>query len=184
MRILIVILGSFLCIGAAFSQKDSCQTCVFDDKEEILEEQILGIPINAENLPFPQNDYYSHWNQGVIYLSDNDSITSKIFRYDGFTDNILLMSNAVNEKVAAEKLFINGFKIRSITNNNYYLFRKIKISDYLTLGSQETFLQVMIEGKISFYVYRKLSKSVKSNDLIIQLHILCKNRKRTISFIS
>lgn len=152
-------------ISAILGQNNECNPCNTSNLEDILEENMVGVHIKNDDLPNLKDDKYSHWNKGVVILANGDSVTSKIIRYDGVTDNLLVKANTLGEKIALDKNFISEFVIYSLDGKVRYRFKKIKVNELMGISEKEIFLQVLTEGKTSLYAYRKLNKLSTANEL-------------------
>jgi hypothetical protein len=154
--ILILLLNVVFSAPRAQSQEKNCHCNYYKVSEEVLEDKITGISLTDENLKLPENEIYSQWSRGDIFLNNGEKITNRIIRYDGTSDQLIVGSGDKGIKVAVEKNTIKGFDIKMFNSDKILHYKIIKIKPILSSDYIDGYAQLLVSGKISLYAWRRL----------------------------
>jgi hypothetical protein len=106
--------------------------------------------------------YNNEWANADILLSNEENISNKLLRYNGFIDEVIWKNNTEQVDVKLEKHFINEFVFKNY-NGKSIRFKRILVKLPGIADSTEIFVEVLAESKSSCYVFRKIM--VKGYDL-------------------
>jgi hypothetical protein len=157
MKRLSIFLTLLLMIVRAYSQEGSCNCSSADEYSRWLLKGLIGVeyfnPVNG----FKGSQYLQDWAYGDVELTDGEIIRDVIIRYDRYADQLLWLRKMDYRKGMLNKDIITGFTVKDFWNKPQSHFTKRRI--FLPwLDSTEVFLQEMVVGDISFYVYRKVKE--------------------------
>jgi hypothetical protein len=150
--ILFLMFFSFL----AFCQKgmENCFPDVSDTS--IYEENIAGEPFYLNEIYLSRNFYNDDWQYGTIFLENGKTIYNKILNYHLLTHKLIWIRSSDKGMIAVEKATVKEFILPSNDSSiNKSLFRKLKFRTWDVHDSVEEFLQVLSQGYINLYVFRK-----------------------------
>ena len=158
MKHISILLFFLFCIQRILSQDNGCNCSSEEDFLNWQQKGLIGVeytnPVNGYK---GEEQYLQDWTNGEIYLNNGGFIPNVILRYDRYLDQLLWMRMSDYRKGVLNKDIINGFKLYKewIIPESVYTKKRIELP---WIDSTEVFLQVMVEGEISMYVYRKVKK--------------------------
>jgi hypothetical protein len=104
---------------------------------------------------FDQMCWPNNWYISSILLYNNELVTNKYLIYNGFENLFILLEPSKTLFSRLESDLVNEVNIK-VKNSDSLLFRKMKSKQVLNGDSVDIFFNVLVEGKISLYVYRKI----------------------------
>ena len=121
---------------------------------EILEEKLSG-KITTEKFSFKGSPYLNkNWADGDILLINGKMVKHKFLKYNCYLDQVLWLRAIDNSVVELAKETIKEFYLTFSDNSEKICFRRIWIKRAVSNDSTNSFAQVLVDGKISFYVLR------------------------------
>jgi hypothetical protein len=119
------------------------------------EPKLTGIVIYPD-ARFIEKCVNKDWLVSEILLYDNEIAKDKYLKYNGFDDSFVMWEASNSKVTRLEREFIKEVKMKNDFDNNYMIFRPFKMK-LINSGHETTFLNVLVEGKISIYVYRHIA---------------------------
>jgi hypothetical protein len=149
--LLFILIVSAPCL---FSQ-NKCACLVDNPSEELLEDKILAQNYSLRVLS-PEIQFYNDWTLGDIMLTSGSVIHNKLLRYNGFMDALFWMRKKDYQAAVIEKNTIASFLLYNDEHEPYAFFKRLKIKNLFGKDSSDVFLEVLTEGKLSLYAWRKV----------------------------
>ncbi len=119
------------------------------------EPKLTGIFINPDTR-LSEKCITKEWLLSEILLYNNEIVKNKYLKYNGFDDSFIMWESSSFRAIRLERELIKEVKMKNEFDNSYMIFRPIKIK-LINSGNEYTFLNVLIEGKISIYVYKHIA---------------------------
>jgi hypothetical protein len=154
-RSILFLIFSFTLAGV-WSQQHNCDCSSAEDYGYRLQQGIMGVEYINPVEGYEGDQYLNEWSYGEVDLADGDMITNIFVRYDRYTDQLLWLRMSDYRKGVLNKEDITGFRLIDAMNHLHASFTKMKIKLPFA-DSTESFLQVMVEGKIGLYIYRNVT---------------------------
>jgi hypothetical protein len=111
--------------------------------------------------------YNTDWRKGEILLENNRIVPNKILNLYLFNEQLIWMRNLDYKQISVSQETVKEFRIYSTNGIPKQVFRKIKFKTrMMDINYSEIFLQVLAEGKITLYAYRKVWLNKNTNELI------------------
>jgi len=149
----------------AFAQQENCNCSSVDDYSVWLQEGLITKEYTNPAKGYVGNPYLFDWLYGEVELKNGDIIKDIILRYDRYTDELLWLRKGDYRKGVINKENVAGFRLIDEFARQEMDFTRRKIL-LPWIDSAEVFLQVMVTGKISYQVYRKLKEEAVEFRLI------------------
>jgi len=115
------------------------------------------------------------WTKGDILLTTGEIIHDKLLRYNGLFDGLVWMNEYNYGKFKLHRSFVNEFWISNTPETKTH-FKRICISDTCKIHKKDIYVEVKAEGKISFYIQRRISvlgtENVKKNNFFYAFDII------------
>jgi hypothetical protein len=161
--IIILFLISIPSLVHSQNNQEICTNNVRDTS--IYEENIVGEPLQDFQQYLGQNFFNIDWPDGTIVLENGEKIYNKIINYQLLTHDLVWMRDSYNNLIVVKKEIVKEFVILNDSGVKS-LFRKIKIQRLDKTDSVEEYLQVLSQGYINLYAFRKSILGQKSQKLI------------------
>jgi len=154
MQKIIVILFLIL-VSWSISAQD--KTPGFEDTliAQSFEAKLTGIVIIPEE-KLNEKCVTKDWCLSDITLYNDEIIRNKNLMYNGFDDSFIWLEPTDNLYTRLERDLIKEVKMKINSNNEYMVFRPMRVKQLMLSNSKNIFLNVLVDGKISLYVYRKI----------------------------
>jgi hypothetical protein len=144
----------------AYSQPSSSQ-----DYENALRNGLIGFEYRNIVKRYNTNQYFNDWARGDVFLENGDVIYNIFLRYDKFMDEVLWLRETDFKTGVLPRGDINGFVIYNERKEILAEFSRRRIKLPYKSDSAETFLQVLVKGKLELLVYRKVTQSASDYTL-------------------
>jgi len=96
------------------------------------------------------------WWDGDILLSTGQKVYGKLLRYSGLFDELIWLNNSNYGKFKLDKLSVDEFWIKDKSEKDFH-FKRINLSDTTSTHRLGIYVEVMVTGKLSLYIQRKIS---------------------------
>jgi hypothetical protein len=149
----------------AYGQADDCK-CSDDLQGAGLENKLTCLVFPSAEIKPPDDEIYGQWRYGNIILNNGEVIYGKLMHYDGLNDQLIIDSKNPAIKLTVEKYTIQGFNMEILNSDRIIRFRRIRVKGKHLTDYQDVFLQVLLSGKNTLYVYRKLTKTLQVNGIV------------------
>jgi len=159
---ILLILAAVVHAGA---QQETCSCSSAANYSVWLQEGLMAKEYTNPVKGYEGTQYLRDWLYGELELKNGDTISNIILRYDRYMDELLWLRKGDYRKGVINKENITGFKLIDEFAHQEMAFTKRKIL-LPWIDSTEVFLQVMVTGKISYHVYRKLKEEAVEFRLI------------------
>jgi hypothetical protein len=156
---------AILFVGFGLKAQQGCECSSAEEYGLWIRDGLIGAEYNNPVTGYKGNQYLQDWTYGDVKLINGEVIREVILRYDRYSDDLLWLRKGDYRKGVLNKEIITGFVLRNDWNKTQVTFTKRKI-DLPWLDSTEVFLQVMVEGPVSMYVYRKVKEEAVQYNLI------------------
>ena len=100
--------------------------------------------------------FYKSWMPGELQMSDGAIVKNKILVYNCLLDELIWMRARDNEQVVLNKKTIAGFTLYDPDHQKIAEFKKITLKDKFAADSSDTYIQVLVKGRLTLYVERKV----------------------------
>jgi hypothetical protein len=134
-------------------EQNTCNNIINDTS--IYEENILGEPFHLKEIYQGHNFYNDDWYYGTVVLENGGKIYNKILNYHLLSHQLLWIRSSDNSLITVEKELVKEFIILSNDGVNKSLFKKLKIRSRDVSDSVEEYVQVLTQGYINLYAFRK-----------------------------
>jgi hypothetical protein len=161
-RVIITLI--FLCIlNFAQAQQGACFSGLSDKGK--YEDQLTGVMF-SKALPVKGEQFYNtSWDTGCVSLVNGKVINGKLIKYNGYTDELFWLRLPDYQQVIVDKYTVKEFTINRSFDHPKLLFRLIRIHNWYTMDSIDSYLQVLVEGKIKLYSLRQMKVEKDGNKL-------------------
>jgi hypothetical protein len=123
--------------------------------EQSFEAKLTGIVINPDVL-VNEKFITKNWCPSEITLYNDEIIYNKKLLYSGFDDAFIWLEPTANMYTQLERDLIKEVRMKLNSNNEYLVFRSFRVKQLMQSNSKNVFLNVLVDGKISLYIYRKI----------------------------
>lgn len=156
-KILLILFVQILCFDSLFSQ--NVNECVCDSTSmQTFESKLKGYVFrSSEHVSGSQ--YYYDWGLGDVQFINGEIVHNQELRYNGYFNELMWMTPKLFKTIVLNKSEILDVHFKYPDR----LLRKMKISGYP--DSVDVFMEVLCEGKLSLYVYRKI---VEANSTLVE----------------
>ena len=142
---------------------ENCTNNVRDTS--IYEENVVGEPFQDVQMYLGKNFFNDGWYYGTLVPENGEKIYNKLLNYHLLIHNLIWIRNSDHSLLIVKKEIIKEFIIPNDSGERS-LFKKIKIQIWEKPDSVEEYLQVLSQGYINLYAFRKSSIGQKSEKLI------------------
>jgi hypothetical protein len=101
--------------------------------------------------------FFKDFVNGDIRLSNGEWVYNKVLNFNGFADELIMFDAVSLKQIKLDKKYIREFRFKDPQRNIFQDFKKIKTGGPADLS--EVFAQVLLEDRISLFVYRKIELS-------------------------
>jgi len=147
-----------------YGQIRDCR-CHDDSRTKEPDEKITFIVLPSGEVKLPRDEVFAQWRYGRIFLNSGEIIPGEFMYYDGLTDQLIVDSKSPDYRLMVDKFTILGFDLESLNSDQVYRFRRMNVRGKTMSEFQDVFLQVLVSGKNSLYVYRKMVKTPEPGKL-------------------
>ena len=91
---------------------------------------------------------------GDIKLINGEWVDNIALKYNGFIDEVIMFNTEIGKQIKLDKKFIQEFRFNDPQRNMSQNFKKVTTG--LLSDSAEIFIQVLLEDRISLFVFRKI----------------------------
>ncbi len=147
--IILIIAGSM----KVFSQ-DYCD-CSKKDMDSADFERKLSGQIFISRLKSHKVQYFYKWTEGDIIMSDGYVIKNKLIRYNRYYDELIWLRRKDYKTAIVDKETVSGYILYNDEKAPYASFKKIRIKNWYELDSTDVYFQVLAEGPVSLYAFRR-----------------------------
>lgn len=148
----VVIFGS-LCLGTNTLRAHNTPL-----HDEVFQARLVGEIVDPSYVGIPDQLLESRWLPGEIILSDGQVRAVEALHYNGFHDELVFISES-EQLIKLEKMRIAGFILENELMNETLVFEKIKLPSDVTRNSTGVYAQVLYDGELTLYAYRKIDNA-------------------------
>jgi len=117
------------------------------------------------------------WLPGQVHLSNGEIAKVNFLRYNGLNDELYWLREKDFQVAKIEKLFFNEFILFDVNGEKHH-YRKMPLSLWYDPKDSNKLLQVMAEGELSFYVYRRITVLKNKDEFYPEpIYLLSKNNQ-------
>lgn len=164
MKSLFILIISIISFNFHLLSQNYCQCDNNQDYEKYFQEVLTG-KIFINTLLYGNLQFFNDWTFGKVILTNGTEIDNKYLRYNGYIDGLLWLRKSDYKTAIVEKKSVKGFVLYDDNNEPFAEFKKIKIKNWYAGDSANIYMQVMTEGKISLYVYRRIKVHNNTNEV-------------------
>lgn len=144
--------------------KENCSNIINDSS--IYEESLIGEFFIPTSLYKGPNFYNPDWRYGTIVLESGKQVYNKYINYHLLTGQLIWIRNLDYKQITIEKATAKEFIISPNDTIKKILFRKIKFQPWYKIEPIKEYLQVLSQGHINLYAFRKASINKNSFEVI------------------
>ncbi len=137
-----------------FSQNSSC-SCSDDELHSADFEKYLSGNLFISELRSIRSQYFHKWAEGDIIMSDGYVVKDKLIRYNRYYDELIWLREKDFKTAIIDKETVSDFIIYDEEKNPYAHFKKIRIKNWYEFDSTDVYIQVLTEGDVSLYAFRR-----------------------------
>lgn len=137
-------------------------------RSERLTGTFLPYHSSGNNSPF-----LSDWSGGTVILINDARVDKVLLRYDCTKDEILWLRDSDLKTILLDKEKIKGFILQD-QEEKPIEFKKVKLPPSIH-NENESFVQVLVEGKLSLYLHHKWEMSSLDEIYVRNRYFLCKD---------
>jgi hypothetical protein len=144
----------FMMSAGLFSQQYDCN-CEGNDPAyaDFIRKTVISRQYENPITAYSGGQYFNNWSLGRIILESGEVIENMTLRYDMYTDELLWQRTTDFQIGVVNKELVKGFDFygNGIQPEVSFVKRKLRSTD-----TKYVYLQVLIEGDLSLYVFRNL----------------------------
>ena len=158
MKNIFISIGLFLVfqINYTYSQDYPC-TCMGTKSMEKYFEDKLTARIFIYSNPGSTIQFFNDWMKGDVFLTDSTVVKNKNLRYRGFGDQLIWARNSDFQTGIVDRDIVSGFVLYNKDESTYATFKNLNIKNRNDKNNDFHYLQVLEEGDVSFYAYKRIS---------------------------
>lgn len=138
-----------------FAQDKYCNCNTDSEQASDFEVKLIGKAfINI--YPGRIKQFYKNWLPGELQMSDGTIVKNKILGYNCLLDEVIWMRTTDYQQVVLYKKAITGFTLYDSNNKETSEFKKFYLKKSSVGDSTGTFLQVLVKGRLTLLVERKV----------------------------
>jgi len=151
-----ILFSLIICDG--YSQQSNCAGSSEVDYGNWVQRGLIGFEYKNPVLGYRGGQYFNDWTTGEVMMKNGDLIKDISLRYDKYLDGLLWLRKTDFKTGVISKEAISDFRLFDVRNQNKILasFTNKKIMLQKT-DSTFVFLQVLVSGELSLYVYRNMN---------------------------
>lgn len=121
-------------------------------------EQVLSgmMDVPSKKLIGDENYPSGDWLPGTVLLDHGRKVSKDFLRYNGYTDELFWLYEGDFRQIQIDRKMVNEFSLNPSWSDHPLVFRRIKVNSPLYIGKSEIFGQLLYEGNISLYAYRRV----------------------------
>ncbi len=127
-----------------------------DNCGEITFEKKLTGRAYINKYPGNQMQFSGDWQNGALYLTNGTVIQHINLRYNRFLDEVIWRRIPGQETAILTKEQIDKFILEDDSHHETARFVKTNLAQWQPKGKEETYLEELVSGKVTLYVYRRL----------------------------
>lgn len=104
------------------------------------------------------NQHYpsEEWLKGDVAFSTGVEVKGNLLRYNGYMDELFWLYEGDYQQILLDKYMIAEFFLYPLWAGRKLHFRRIGIHAPLLIGKYEIFAEVLYDGNVELYVYRRI----------------------------
>ncbi len=153
-RFILILITQTLALNT-FAQDNYCN-CNTDFRQNTDFEAKLFGKAFINKYPGKNIQFFKSWMPGDLLMSDGSIVKNKILGYNSMLDELIWMRTPDYQQVVLNKKTIAGFTLYGTNNIKIAEFRKLYLKNWLSGDSSSTYLQVLVKGRLTLYVERKV----------------------------
>jgi hypothetical protein len=110
--------------------------------------------------------YNSDWRLSTVILENNKNVANKYLNYNQLSGQFYWIRLPDYKQIILKKETIKEIDIFPKENDKKEVFRKIKFQPWYSFTFTTEYLQVLSEGKINLYAFRRAETNVSSNEIV------------------
>jgi hypothetical protein len=151
----IIIVLSLIIISWSISAQDNTFSIEDSLIVQSFEAKLMGIVINPD-VELNKKSTTKDWCLSEITLYNDEIVCNKYLKYNGFDDSFIWLEPTTFMYTRLERDLIKVVKMKLNSDNEYLVFRSMQVKQLIPANSRNVFLNILVDGKISLYVYRKI----------------------------
>lgn len=160
----LLFINIFWIFNAIIQAQEFSGGCYKSSEESmIFDECLVGTTIISPKLYIGDPFYTPNWSKGWIKLENNHVLNDKILKYNALMDELFWLRDADYLQIIVKKETVKEFYYN--LRDSAFLFKKLLIKPFYQTDSIYSYLQVLAEGSINFYVKREVLIKKGTNEL-------------------
>jgi hypothetical protein len=153
-RFIILLIVQILTLNT-FAQEKYCNCNSESKQSSSFEVNLIGKAF-TNKYPGKSKQFYKSWLHGELQMSDGTTVKNKILGYNRLLDEIIWVRKSDYQQVVLSKKTIAGFTLYGPNIIKVAEFKKLYLKNWLTGDSTDTYLQVLVKGRLTLFVERKV----------------------------
>jgi hypothetical protein len=120
---------------------------------------LMGFEYRNSAERYKGDQYFNSWTKGDVNLENGDVISNIFLRYDQFMDEVLWLRETDFKTGVLPRGDIRGFVLYNQQKEILAEFVRRGVKLPYKSDSSETFLQVLVKGRLELFAYRKVKQS-------------------------
>lgn len=123
--------------------------------DSIFEPKLTGESYSAKAGMIGSQFFNDDWVESDILLTTGEKVFNKLLKYNGYSDEVVWLVPENFKQVKLDKYAIDEFVLKNYRGKSI-LFKRINVKQMFLSDSTDIFAEVLIESKLSLYVFRKI----------------------------
>ncbi len=138
-----------------------------DDTEKFFEQGLSGRLTPLPRRPIGDQHYPDEeWHRGSVVLNNGTEVKNKLLRYNGYLDELFWLHEGDYQQVQVDKDMIKEFRIPGPEAGKLSVYRRININAPVLAGNADIFGELLHEGDISVYAWRRIIETTRDDQRI------------------
>lgn len=137
--------------------------------DSIFEPKLIGEIFQQRTDMIGKQCYNDEWAIGDIKLATGEWVTNKLLKYNTYLDQLIWFQPDSLRQIRLEKHFIAEFCFKNYKGKSVR-FKRIRAKLSQMIDSSDIFVEVLLEKKAAFYIFR--SAKIEGSDNILKGGVL------------
>lgn len=131
-----------------------------DDPDRYFEQGLSGKLSMPPRQPIGNQHYpVEEWLSGSVTLENGIVVKNKMLRYNGYIDELFWLFEGDYQQIQVDKYFVKKFHLHVPRKEKPLIFHRIKADSPILIGRDEIFGELLYEGDVRLYAYRRIEGS-------------------------
>ena len=177
----VLIFSIVLFLASKMYAQTDCK-CDSFQYEKYFDEKLVGKAFVNPNLK-NKIQFFNNWTKGDVIFTNGVVAQNKLLRYNGYVNELVWLRKQDYQVSVINRQLINGFVLYNPDGSEMARFIKQNMNEWYALDSVVMYLQVLTDGPVSFYSYRKISANKTDTEFFTDYQYFLKINDKTSNFV-